>query len=332
MRGVEPGRGASAAHLLPRSPYGCNPEKNGPRLHETARREGGRDALAARPPEGGANVDNRVKLRYSPVVDLLREFFSRLRDLESLLTWGGYPVLMAIIFSETGLLIGFFLPGDSLLVTAGVLVNANQINPLALPTFTNLLLMNVVLSVTAIIGDAVGYSMGYKAGPRLFNREQSFFFRRDYLIATQKFYETHGGKTIVLARFMPFARTFAPIVAGIGQMSYRRFLMFNVCGGIGWVFSMTFLGYYLGQVLGAKDIEKVVYLIIVVSVLPPAIAACGLTSRRAKARYPRTRQARASQRLTKRSSPQPRLRRTRRRTPRVKVDASSTPSTCATPR
>ena len=206
-------------------------------------------------------------------MDLLREFFSRLRDLESLLTWGGYPVLMAIIFSETGLLIGFFLPGDSLLVTAGVLVNANQINPLALPTFTNLLLMNVVLSVTAIIGDAVGYSMGYKAGPRLFNREQSFFFRRDYLIATQKFYETHGGKTIVLARFMPFARTFAPIVAGIGQMSYRRFLMFNVCGGIGWVFSMTFLGYYLGQVLGAKDIEKVVYLIIVVSVLPPAIAA-----------------------------------------------------------
>ena len=155
-------------------------------------------------------------------MDLLREFFSRLRDLESLLTWGGYPVLMAIIFSETGLLIGFFLPGDSLLVTAGVLVNANQINPLALPTFTNLLLMNVVLSVTAIIGDAVGYSMGYKAGPRLFNREQSFFFRRDYLIATQKFYETHGGKTIVLARFMPFARTFAPIVAGIGQGIARR--------------------------------------------------------------------------------------------------------------
>lgn len=206
-------------------------------------------------------------------MDLLREFFSRLRDLESLLTWGGYPVLMTIIFAETGLLIGFFLPGDSLLVTAGVLVNANQINPLQLPTFTNLLLMNVVLSITGIIGDAVGYSIGYKAGPKLFNREQSLFFRRDYLLATQSFYEKHGGKTIVMARFMPFARTFAPIVAGIGQMSYRRFLMFNVMGGIGWVFSMTFLGYYLGQVLGAKEIEKVVYLIIVVSVLPPAIGA-----------------------------------------------------------
>ncbi len=206
-------------------------------------------------------------------MDLLREFFSRLRHLEELLTWGGYPVLMAIIFAETGLLVGFFLPGDSLLVTAGVLVNANLINPFNLSTFTNLLLMNAVLCVMAIVGDTVGYSIGYKAGPKLFNREQSLFFRRDYLIATQKFYEKHGGKTIVLARFMPFARTFAPVVAGIGKMSYRRFLTFNVFGGIGWVVSMTFLGYFLGKVLGAKDIEKVVYLIIVISVLPPVIGA-----------------------------------------------------------
>lgn len=206
-------------------------------------------------------------------VDLLREFFSRLRDLEGLLNWGGYPALMAIIFAETGLLIGFFLPGDSLLVTAGVLVNANLINPLNLSTFTNLLLMNVVLSVMAIVGDTVGYSIGYKAGPKLFTREQSLFFRRDYLIATQRFYEKHGGKTIVIARFMPFARTFAPVVAGIGKMSYRRFLMFNVFGGIGWILSMTFLGYFLGKVLGAKDIEKVVYLIVVISVMPPLIGA-----------------------------------------------------------
>ncbi|MDI3281697.1 VTT domain-containing protein [Polyangium sp. 15x6] len=206
-------------------------------------------------------------------MDLLREFFSKLRHLEELLTWGGYPVLMAIIFAETGLLVGFFLPGDSLLVTAGVLVNANMINPLELSTFSNLLLLNAVLCVMAIVGDTVGYSIGYKAGPRLFNREQSLFFRRDYLIATQKFYEKHGGKTIVLARFMPFARTFAPVVAGIGQMSYRRFIMFNVFGGIGWVVSMTFLGYFLGKVLGAKEIEKVVYLIIVISVLPPVVGA-----------------------------------------------------------
>lgn len=206
-------------------------------------------------------------------MELLREFFSRLRDLEALLTWGGYPALMAIIFAETGLLVGFFLPGDSLLVTAGVLVNANQINPMGMPTFMNLLVMNLVLSVMAIVGDTIGYSIGYKAGPRLFNREQSLFFRKDYLIATQEFYERHGGKTIVLARFMPFARTFAPVVAGIGKMGYRRFLAYNVFGGIGWVFSMTFLGYYLGKVLGAKDIEKVVYLIVVISVLPPAIGA-----------------------------------------------------------
>jgi membrane-associated protein len=133
--------------------------------------------------------------------------------------------------------------------------------------------MNLILSAMAIIGDTVGYSIGYKAGPRIFNREQSLFFRKDYLVATQKFYEKHGGKTVVLARFMPFARTFAPVVAGVGRMSYKRFISYNVFGGIGWVASMTFLGYYLGKVLGAKQIEKVVILIIAISVLPPIIAA-----------------------------------------------------------
>jgi membrane-associated protein len=207
------------------------------------------------------------------VIDLLREFFSRLRELEGLLNWGGYPVLMLIIFAETGLLIGFFLPGDSLLVTAGVLVNAGLLNPLDLSTFGNLLLMNVALITMAIIGDAVGYGIGLKAGPKIFTREQSFLFRKDHLIATQKFYEKHGGKTIVIARFMPAVRTFAPVVAGVGQMGYRRFATFNILGGIGWVSSMTFLGYFLGKVLGAKQIEKVVYLVIFVSVLPLFIGA-----------------------------------------------------------
>jgi membrane-associated protein len=207
------------------------------------------------------------------VIDLLREFFSRLRELEALLTWGGYPVLMLIIFAETGLLIGFFLPGDSLLVTAGVLVNAGLLNPFELSTFGNLLLMNTVLIAMAIIGDAVGYGIGLKAGPKIFTREQSLLFRKDHLIATQKFYEKHGGKTIVIARFMPAVRTFAPVVAGVGQMGYRRFATFNVIGGIGWVSSMTFLGYFLGKVLGAKQIEKVVYLIIFISVLPLFIGA-----------------------------------------------------------
>jgi membrane-associated protein len=204
-------------------------------------------------------------------VNFVHEFFSKLRHLEALLTWGGYPVLMAIIFAETGLLIGFFLPGDSLLVTAGVVINAGLINPFELSTFENLLLLNVTLSTMAIVGDAVGFWIGHRAGPKIFTRQDSFFFRKDHLIATQRFYEKHGGKTIVLARFMPFARTFAPVVAGVGQMPYRRFLAFNVAGGIGWVFSMTFLGYFLGKIFDAKQIEKVVYLIIFVSVAPLAI-------------------------------------------------------------
>jgi len=207
------------------------------------------------------------------VIDLLREFFSRLHELKSLLTWGGYPVLMVIIFAETGLLIGFFLPGDSLLVTAGVLVNAGLLNPFELSPFNNLLLMNVVLVAMAIIGDAVGYSIGHQAGPLIFSREQSLFFRKDHLLATQKFYEKHGGKTIILARFMPAVRTFAPVVAGVGRMGYRRFATFNVIGGAGWVISMSFLGYFLGKVFDAKQIEKIVYLIIFISVLPLIIGA-----------------------------------------------------------
>ncbi len=206
-------------------------------------------------------------------MEIVREFFGRLRELESLLTWGGYPVLMFIIFAETGLLVGFFLPGDSLLVTAGVLVNAGLINPFGLSTFANLLLMNVVLMAMAILGDAIGYQIGFRAGPALFRKKKSFFFRQDHLVATQAFYEKHGGKTIILARFMPFARTFAPVVAGIAKMPYRRFALFNITGGVLWIFSMTFLGYFLGKIFDAKQIEKVIYLIIFVSVSPVAYGA-----------------------------------------------------------
>jgi membrane-associated protein len=205
-------------------------------------------------------------------VDFIWRFLG-FENLEAVLNWGGYPVLMLIIFAETGLLVGFFLPGDSLLVTTGVLIQAGLINPLKLPAWQNLMLLNVVLSVTAIIGDAVGYSIGRKAGPKLFTREQSLFFRKDYLLATQKFYEAHGGKTIILARFMPFARTFAPVVAGIGQMSYARFALFNVAGAIGWIVSMSVLGFVLGKSVEAKSIEKIVILIVIVSVTPPAIGA-----------------------------------------------------------
>jgi membrane-associated protein len=201
-------------------------------------------------------------------MDLIHQLLSFLKDPREVIQNGGYPILMLIIFAETGLLIGFFLPGDSLLVTAGVLVNANLINPVGLEPFVNLLLMTVTLAAMAILGDAVGFAFGKKTGPALFKRPKSLLFRPDYLNATQRFYDKHGGKTIILARFMPFARTFAPIVAGIGKMKYARFAAFNVTGGIAWVTSMLFLGFFLGKVLGAKDIERVVYLIIAISVLP----------------------------------------------------------------
>ncbi len=205
--------------------------------------------------------------------DLLREFFSRLRELNSLLTWGGYPVLMAIIFAETGLLVGFFLPGDSLLVTAGALVNHGLVNPFELSTFGNLLLMNAVLFVMAVVGDAVGYWIGYKTGPLIFKRDQSFLFRKDHLVATQKFYEKHGGKTIILARFMPIVRTFAPVVAGVGEMEYRRFVAFNVVGGALWVWGTCLLGYSLGHAI--PDIDRHIHLVIVVvvflSILPAIV-------------------------------------------------------------
>jgi membrane-associated protein len=207
------------------------------------------------------------------VLDFLRDFLGRIYEVKGLLAWGGYPVLMAIIFAETGLLVGFFLPGDSLLVTAGALVSAGLLNPFGISDFANLLLMGLILSLMAIIGDAVGYSIGFQTGPRIFTREQSLLFRRDYLLSTQKFYEKHGGKTIILARFMPAVRTFAPVVAGVGRMGYRRFATFNVIGGTGWVVSMTWLGYWFNQFLGPKEMEHLVYIVVVVSILPLVISA-----------------------------------------------------------
>src|SRR6185295_16443281 len=127
------------------------------------------------------------------------------------------------------------------------------------------------LIIMAIVGDALGYSIGYKTGPMIFSREQSLLFRKDHLVATQKFYEKHGGKTIILARFMPAVRTFAPVVAGVGKMGYRRFATFNVVGGAAWVTSMSFLGYFLGKVFSAKQMEKVVILVMIISVLPLVI-------------------------------------------------------------
>ena len=191
------------------------------------------------------------------VVDLLIGNVS----LNDLIRWGGYLVLVAIVFTETGLLIGLFLPGDSLLVTAGLLAGTGGLN---------IWWLNVLLAAAAIVGDSVGYAIGFRTGPKIFTREDSLLFSRRHLIRTHEFYERYGGKTIVLARFIPVIRTFAPVVAGVGQMAYRRFLFYNIFGGIGWVAGLTWAGYLLGQTIPNIDqhVHLVVIVVVVLSVLP----------------------------------------------------------------
>lgn len=181
--------------------------------------------------------------------------------LDDLVRWGGYLILVAIVFTETGLLIGFFLPGDSLLITAGLVAGAGGLN---------IWWLNVLLMAAAIVGDSTGYAIGFKTGPRIFTREDSRFWSRRHLIRTREFYARYGGKTIVLARFIPIIRTFAPLVAGVGQMAYRRFLFYNVFGGIGWVASLTWAGFLLGHTIPniSQHIHIVVAVVVVLSVLP----------------------------------------------------------------
>jgi membrane-associated protein len=179
--------------------------------------------------------------------------------------WVGYATLAAVVFSETGLLIGFFLPGDSLLFTVGVVAGAGQLN---LPLIIGILIL------AAIVGNASGYQIGRRTGPAIFNRPDSRFFKQEHLRRTQAFYEKHGGKTIVYAQFVPIVRTFAPFVAGVARMSYWRFFSFNVFGAIGWIGSMTTLGYYLGSIPVVRHhFEKFVILIVLISVLPIVIHA-----------------------------------------------------------
>jgi membrane-associated protein len=202
-----------------------------------------------------------------PLIDL----FHKIYNVQGLIRWGGLAALAAVIFAETGLLVGFFLPGDSLLVTAGLFCTSP--NPGEAPLL-NILWLNLAAMAAAIIGDTVGYWIGAKTGPRIFTREQSLLFSKKHLLRTKEFYERHGGKTIIIARFLPFVRTFAPVVAGVGKMSYRRFLAYNVFGGIGWVLSMTMLGFSLGHVYPAitKQIDKLIIVIIFVSLIPGIIS------------------------------------------------------------
>ena len=192
------------------------------------------------------------------------DLFHRIYDVEGLVRVGGLMALIVIVFVETGLFVGFFLPGDSLLVTAGLFAARGDLDLWCIFLF---------VSLAAIIGDTLGYTIGARTGPRIFSREDSLLFHKRHLITTREFYDRYGGITIILARFMPIVRTFAPLVAGVGRMQYRRFVLYNVVGGIGWVVSMTSLGYLLGRTV--PDIDRHIHIVIAVviflSLLPGII-------------------------------------------------------------
>jgi membrane-associated protein len=198
-------------------------------------------------------------------MDLAHDLLRRLHDLPALVQWAGYVGLAAIIFTETGLFVGFFLPGDSLLVTAGLLTSQGL--PLSIVG------LGVLLTAAAIAGDNTNYWVGRLSGPRIFRRDDSLFFKRRYVDRAHEFYARHGPKTVVLARFMPIIRTFAPLVAGVGRMDYRTFVTFSVLGGTAWIWSMLSVGYFLGQYVPgvARHIELVILAVIFLSILPGLI-------------------------------------------------------------
>lgn len=185
-------------------------------------------------------------------------------DLTALIQAAGYLGLMGIVFAESGLLVGFFLPGDSLLFTAGFLASQG---------FLNIWLLIPLLFVSAIIGDSVGYSIGYRIGPRIFKKKDSILFHKDNLEHANKFFERHGGKTIILARFMPIIRTFAPMLAGVGRMSYRTFIVYNIIGALLWAVGVTLLGYFLGRTVPNADkyLLPIIVLILLTSIFPSVV-------------------------------------------------------------
>ncbi len=182
-------------------------------------------------------------------------------DLVSLIKTAGYLGLFGIIFAESGLLIGFFLPGDSLLFTAGFLASQGVLNVWLLVPLT---------FIAAVLGDNFGYAFGRRVGPAIFRKENSLFFRKEYLERARIFYEVHGGKTLILARFLPVIRTFAPILAGVGGMRYRAFLFYNFLGAVLWAIGLTLLGFYLGNFIPGVDryFIPIVLAIIIFSSLP----------------------------------------------------------------
>jgi membrane-associated protein len=197
----------------------------------------------------------------------LLDLFHQLTDVQQLVRLGGYVGLTAIIFAETGLLVGFFLPGDSLLVTAGLLSSQPQFG-------LNVWLLGLLLTVAAIAGNSVGYAIGWYSGPKLFTRDDSLLFKKKHLFRAHAFYEKHGGKTLVIARFMPIVRTFVPVVAGLARMPFRAYTAYNVLGAVLWIWSMLFVGYFLGRFIPGIEnhITKVILVVIFISLLPGLIS------------------------------------------------------------
>lgn len=197
------------------------------------------------------------------MMDLFHKLIGLIRDPGVAIAYGGYGALALIIFLETGAMV-FFLPGDSLLVTAGVYAAKGDLN---------IVLLNVILIPCAILGDATSYWIGVKTGPKIFNKPRSRLFRPEHVQAAHRFYDKHGGKAIIIARFMPLVRTFVPVIAGVAGMPYRRFATYNVVGGTAWVFSMTVLGYFVGTAFPAvtKHMEKVIVVVVFLSILPGII-------------------------------------------------------------
>ena len=200
-------------------------------------------------------------------MEFLSFLLRTIRNPDELIKLSGYPllVLMLIIFAETGAMV-FFLPGDSLLVTAGLYAVRG--------TSLNIWHLNLVLIPMAILGDATSYMIGKRLGPALFNKPRSRFFNPEHVRTAHAFYEKHGGKAIILARFMPILRTFVPVVAGVAQMTYRSFATYNIVGAAAWVVSMTLTGYFLGSLVPGieRHIEKIIVLVLFLSILPGIIA------------------------------------------------------------
>jgi len=205
-------------------------------------------------------------------VDALIDFIASLHSADGitrLITAGGYLGLVGIVFAETGLLVGFFLPGDSLLVTAGIFCSPSAVGG---QLFDPLLLITV-LSIAAIAGDQVNYAIGRRTGNAVFKSPDSRFIKRRYFEQARDFYEQHGASAVVIARFVPILRTFVPFIAGVAQMSYRRYVAYNIAGGVGWVVSMVLLGYFIGLSPLAAKLHRVIIVVVFVSLIPLMVGA-----------------------------------------------------------